>query len=258
MQKTDVTMWIPTPSMTVPQRVVLYGTAGLALVNTLGFLVLLVQLNQQGVRLDQTESRLALVEQSSVVEFLQEVPKRGASMQGAPRGEQAQYSRNKRSQEGEKEVILETTEPTQGDKLDHRHQQHHQHSQEEVLVQEAGEEFGKKAMSEGKGKHKLRHHGHHKVEVQDDMMMMMTYSMVPVREPFTILCVHEVMRQLQMCRSGLYMITSLYQCWIQRSIVTISRQTQCKMTWSHLFHFMCPQSRSNFSLIFATALREFA
>ena len=205
MQKTDVTMWIPTPSMTVPQRVVLYAAAGLALVNTLGFLVLLVQLNQQGVRLDRTESRLALVEQSSVVEFLQEVPRRGASLQGAPtRGEQAQYSRNKRSQEGEKEEMMETTEPTQDDTLDLGHQQHHHHSQEELLVQEAGEDFGRKVMSEGKGKHKQRHHGHHKVEVQDDMMTMMTYSMVPVRKPFTPLCVHEVMRPLNVSLCPLY------------------------------------------------------
>ncbi|CAL8352145.1 unnamed protein product [Merluccius merluccius] len=172
MQKKDITMWIPTPSMTVPQRVVLYGTAGLALANALGVLVLLVQLNQQGVRLGRAESGLAQVEHSSVVEFLQEVPRRGAATQGEP--PQYQYSRNKRSQEGEKEATPEPTEHSRDDGRDPRR------DGEEVLAQEAGEEFGKKMMR-SEGKHKQRHHGHRKVEVQDDMMMMMTYSMVPIK-----------------------------------------------------------------------------
>lgn len=184
-------MWIPTPSMTVPQRVVMYGTAGLALVNTLCFLVLLVQLNKQGVRMAQTENRLAQVEHSSVVEFLQEVPRRGAAMKG---GAQPQYqsSRNKRSQEGEKEVILHPTEAAQDNRQDHHLHQHHH---EGVMVQEAGEEFGKKPRNEGK--HKQRHHGHHKAEMRDDMMMMMTYSMVPVRD--SPLCVLKALIKMHSC-----------------------------------------------------------
>jgi len=100
-----VTMWIPTPSMTIPQRIVLYGTCAVALMNSVGLLVLMVQQNQQRSWQEQSEARLTEVEQSSVVEFLQEVP-RGAAGLRASVGEnpQYQYSRNKRSEELEKEL----------------------------------------------------------------------------------------------------------------------------------------------------------
>lgn len=161
-----VTMWIPTPSMTLPQRMVLYGTCVVALMNSVGLLVLLVQQNQQRVLLEQTEVKLTEVEQSSVVEFIQEVP-RGAAGMRASAGEhpqyQYQYSRNKRSEELEKELQQEL----------------HQEEGQEVS-QEVGEEAEKKMKDEMKHKHR---HGqsYHKAHVQDDMMMMMTYSMVPVR-----------------------------------------------------------------------------
>lgn len=152
-------MWIPTPSMTVPQRTVLYGTCILALVNSVGLLVLLVQQNQQEARLERTDSRLVEVEQSSVVEFLQEVPRGAAALRAEPPQQyQYQYSRNKRSREREKEL-------------------HHEEVHEQEVSQEVGEE------AEMKLKHKQQHsQNYHKTHVQQDMMMMMTYSMVPVRE----------------------------------------------------------------------------
>lgn len=157
--------------MTLPQRMVLYGTCAVALMNSVGLLVLLVQQNQQRAWQEQTESRLTEVEQSSVVEFLQEVP-RGAAGMRASAGEhpqyQYQYSRNKRSEELEKELQQEL----------------HQEEGEEIHQQEVSQEVGEE--TEKKMKHELKHkHRHsqsyHKAHVQDDMMMMMTYSMVPVR-----------------------------------------------------------------------------
>lgn len=153
-----VTMWIPTPSMTLQQRLVLYGTCLVALLNSVGLLVLLVQQNQQHARLEQTHARLTEVEQSSVVEFLQEVPREAA---GHPPQYQYQYSRNKRSDEPEKmELGLQ------------------EEAQQQEVSQEVGEETEKKGKHEVKHKHR---HSYHKTHVQDDMMMMMTYSMVPVR-----------------------------------------------------------------------------
>lgn len=156
-------MWVPTPSMTLPQRTVLYGTCILALVNSVGLLVLMVQQNQQRAWLERTESRLTEVEQSSVVEFLQEVPKGAAALRAEPPQHQHQYqyqnSRNKRSEEREKELL----------------QQPHQeeaHEQEEV-----GEE------AERKLRHKHQHRQNfQRTQVQEDVMMMMTYSTVPVRD----------------------------------------------------------------------------
>ncbi|XP_069561815.1 gliomedin [Brachyistius frenatus] len=162
-----VTMWIPTPSMTLPQRVMLYGTCVVALMNSVGLLVLLVQQNQQRVLLEQTEARLVEVEQSSVVEFLQEVPKGAAGLRASV-GEkpqyQYQYSRNKRSEELEKELQMEL----------------HQEEGKELHQQEVSQEVGEEA--EMKMKHKQRHsQRYHKAHMQDDMMTMMTYSMVPIK-----------------------------------------------------------------------------
>uniref|UniRef100_A0A3Q4IAJ1 Gliomedin n=1 Tax=Neolamprologus brichardi TaxID=32507 RepID=A0A3Q4IAJ1_NEOBR len=158
--------------MTLPQRMVLYGTCVVALMNSIGLLVLLVQQNQQCARLEQTEARLMEVEQSSVVEFLQEVP-RGAAGLRASVGEQPQYqyqySRNKRSKEVEKELQQE---------LQEIRQEEGKEISEQEASQEVGEETEKRTKHE---KHKQRHSQHyHKAHVQDDMMMMMTYSMVPL------------------------------------------------------------------------------
>ncbi|XP_034077161.1 gliomedin [Gymnodraco acuticeps] len=166
-----VTMWIPTPSMTLPQRLVLYGTCVVALMNSVGLLVLLVQQNQQRALLQQAEVKLTEVEQSSVVEFLQEVP-RGAAALRARVGEhpqyQSQFSRNKRSEELEKELQQEMQE---------LHQVERQEVSQEVS-QEVGEEAEKKMKNEMKHKHRQ---SYPKAHLQDDMMMMMTYSMVPIK-----------------------------------------------------------------------------
>lgn len=150
-----MTMWIPTPSMTVAQRTVLYGTCLLALLNSVGLLVLLAQQNQQRSWLEQTGARLTEVEQSSVVEFLQEVPRAPAGIQAGSTQHRYQYSRNKRSD------ALEMEEEMQRGVA------------EQEVSQEVGEETEKKRRE---WKHKNKAH------VQDDMMVMMTYSMVPVRE----------------------------------------------------------------------------
>lgn len=161
-------MWIPTPSMTLPQRMVLYGTCAVALMNSVGLLVLMVQQNQQRSWLERTEARLTEVEQSSVVELLQEVPRGAALMQAERPQYEYQYSRNKRSEEREKELLQE---PRHEEKLEVREQE---------VSQEVGEETEKKMRHELKHKH--RHsQSYHKAELQDDMMTMMTYSMVPVR-----------------------------------------------------------------------------
>lgn len=121
----------------------LYGTCVLTLVNSGGLFILLVQQTQLSARLALLEGRLQEISQSSVVEFLSQV--RGPEDQGEP----SQSSRNKRSQE-----------------LHHAQEELHQ-AQEELLH----------ATQEG-------HHGQgiHRAEQQGDMMMMMTYSMVPVRQ----------------------------------------------------------------------------
>ncbi|XP_040896860.1 gliomedin [Toxotes jaculatrix] len=167
-----VTMWIPTPSMTLPQRMVLYGTCVVALMNSVGLLVLLVQQNQQRASLEQTDARLMEVEQSSVVEFLQEVPRGAAGLRAKveehPQYQyQYQYSRNKRSEELEKELQQEL-------------QELRQEEGQELYLQEVSQEVGEQ--TEKKMKHKHRHsQSYHKAHVQDDMMMMMTYSMVPIK-----------------------------------------------------------------------------
>uniref|UniRef100_A0A3Q1GJ86 Gliomedin n=1 Tax=Acanthochromis polyacanthus TaxID=80966 RepID=A0A3Q1GJ86_9TELE len=156
--------------MTLTQRLVLYGTCAVALMNSVGLLVLLVQQNQQQGRLERTEARLTEVEQSSVVEFIQEVPRGAAGLRASAGGEQPQYqyqySRNKRSEEMEKELKQEMQEI---------HLEEGKEFSEQEVSQEVGEETEKKM------KHKHRHsQRYHKTQVQDDMMMMMTYSMVPL------------------------------------------------------------------------------
>uniref|UniRef100_A0A3Q4C0D9 Olfactomedin-like domain-containing protein n=1 Tax=Mola mola TaxID=94237 RepID=A0A3Q4C0D9_MOLML len=135
--------------------------------NSVGLLVLLLQQNQQRSWLERTEARLTEVEQSSVVELLQEVP-RGATLKQAGRPQyQYQYSRNKRSEERERELLQEP-----------RHEEKQEVHEQEVS-QEVGEETERKMKHELKHKH--RHsQSYHKAEIQDDMMMMMTYSMVPL------------------------------------------------------------------------------
>lgn len=187
-----VTMWIPIPSMTRPQRLVLYGTCALALFNSVGLLMLLIQQNQQHVLLEQAGDRLTQVEQSSVVEFLQEVPRERAQRNvGKP---QFQYSRNKRSDalelDEEQEKTLEVTQEkeigTDEEQEVEREVEKELDRQEDVETeqQEVSLEVGEETEMKPKHnrKHKHRHnHRYHKQDVHDDMMMMLTYSMVPVR-----------------------------------------------------------------------------
>uniref|UniRef100_A0A3Q2ZF68 Gliomedin n=1 Tax=Kryptolebias marmoratus TaxID=37003 RepID=A0A3Q2ZF68_KRYMA len=122
------------PGQGKTNRMVLYGTCLLALLNSVGLLVLMVQQNQQRARLERTEARLTEVEQSSVVEFLREVPRGAAGLRaGVVQDPQSQTSRNKRSQDQKVHLNIQ------------------------------------------------RFH-----KSQEDMMMMMTYSMVPVRR--TLIC----------------------------------------------------------------------
>ncbi|XP_020794677.2 gliomedin [Boleophthalmus pectinirostris] len=175
MQKRNsdvITMWIPTPSLTVLQRVVLYGTCVLAVLNSLGFLVILVQQNQQATQLEKLDMRLSNIEHSSVVEFLQEVPKRGGG--GGGGGGQYMYSRNKRSG-GEEDGVEDGVEEDQIGSQEMGYE-----GSEQEVSQEVGEEAQKKSKHGGKRKQKY-HHGYHKAHVQDDTMMMMTYSMVPIK-----------------------------------------------------------------------------
>ncbi|XP_077375522.1 gliomedin isoform X1 [Festucalex cinctus] len=185
-----VTMWIPTPSMTRPQRLVLYGTCAVALLNSVGLLVLLFQQNQQQVILEQTEARLTQVEQSSVVEFLQEVPRDERNV-GKPR---YQYSRNKRSdalelgeeQEKALEVTHEKEIQVDEEREDEQELEKELRRKEEVesKQQEVSQEVGEETEMKPKNnrKHKHRHnHRYRKEGVHDDMMTMLTYSMVPIK-----------------------------------------------------------------------------
>lgn len=166
-------MWIPTPSMTLPQRMVLYGTCAVALVNSVGLLVLMVQQNQQRAWLEQTEARLTEVEQSSVVEFFQELPRGAAGLRAGPGdySQSQQYSRNKRSEGLEKDL----------------QQEHRREEEKELQLKEASQEVLEEKV-ELKHDLKQKHRHSHHYKTQDEMMMMMTYSMVPVRGLPTFKC----------------------------------------------------------------------
>ncbi|XP_051919681.1 gliomedin isoform X1 [Hippocampus zosterae] len=187
-----VTMWIPIPSMTRPQRLVLYGTCALALLNSVGLLMLLIQQNQQHILLEHAGDRLTQVEQSSVVEFLQEVPRERAERNVAK--PQYQFSRNKRSdaielderQEKTLEVTQEKEIGTDEEQEGEREVEKELDRQEDVETeqQEVSLEVGEETEMKPKHnpKHKHRHnHRYHKQDAHDDMMMMLTYSMVPIK-----------------------------------------------------------------------------
>nr|XP_014031063.1 unnamed protein product [Salmo salar] len=167
------------PSLSVPLRVIIYGTCALALVNTVALLVLLVQQNQLWSRVELTEARLEEVEQSSVVEFFQEVLRggvaaggagrlaelrggisdlilgpgwlaglRGGGAEGGERGlgkeqrEQGeyQYSRNKRSRELERELRQELKEELRLELRELNHQERQELLQEVTQGLHQGQE----------------------------------------------------------------------------------------------------------------------
>ncbi|XP_036836999.1 gliomedin [Oncorhynchus mykiss] len=160
------------PSLSVSLRVIIYGTCALALVNTVALLVLLVQQNQLWSRVELTEARLEEVEQSSVVEFLQEVPRGGVAAGGAGRlaelrggpgwlaglrgggagGDERglgkeqreqgeyQYSRNKRSRELERELRQELKEELRLELRELNHQERQELLQEVTQGLHQGQE----------------------------------------------------------------------------------------------------------------------
>ncbi|KAL7879313.1 hypothetical protein AOLI_G00102870 [Acnodon oligacanthus] len=143
----------------------------LTLLNSAGLLLLLIQSRELGERVAQTESRLEEIAQSSVVEFMTEMSRGQEEIQE----EIYQYSRNKRSQELRQEQVLEQLEL------------------EEKLADQSGMGIGedlpkdlhREADHERK---KIQEHPdlhpsqtHQRTQLHDGMMMMMTYSMVPVK-----------------------------------------------------------------------------
>lgn len=140
----------------------------LTLLNSAGLLVLLIQSRELDERLGRAESRLEEIAQSSVVEFMTEMSQGQEEIQK----ELYQYSRNKRSQALRQAQVLDPLEL------------------EEKLAEQsgmgAGEDLPKELHHElNREQKKLQERPypdfHHRTVQHDGMMMMMTYSMVPVR-----------------------------------------------------------------------------
>lgn len=134
----------------------------LTLLNSAGFVLLLLHSRELGHRMHAAESRLEEISQSSVVEFMTDISRNQQDIQEDLR----RYSRNKRSQEPKEAQALE---------------QNHQLELEEKLAEVSGDGTGDEVLSnevknfpEGPG-------FYHRTAQHDEMMMMMTYSMVPVR-----------------------------------------------------------------------------
>ncbi len=127
-------------------RWILYIVCVLTVINCGGLVLLLVQQRELWAHLTEVERQMVEISQSSVVEFMTQVNEDEAEYQ---------YSRNKRSRQHRGTRPFEEHEGSVG---------------EEVL---------------GDVQYQYpQTHGpvyQHKTEEQDGMMMMMTYSMVPVR-----------------------------------------------------------------------------
>ncbi|KAI4881492.1 hypothetical protein NFI96_021817 [Prochilodus magdalenae] len=140
----------------------------LTLLNSAGLLLLLIQSRELGERVARAESRLEEIAQSSVVEFMTEMSRGQEEIQK----ELYQYSRNKRSQELRQEQVLEQLEL------------------EEKLAEQSGMGIGEDLAKElhGEPNQERKKHqedlqpsqSHQRTQMQDGMMMMMTYSMVPI------------------------------------------------------------------------------
>ncbi|XP_022542743.2 gliomedin [Astyanax mexicanus] len=145
----------------------------LTLLNSAGLLLLMIQSRELGERVAMAEARLEEIAQSSVVEFMTEMSRDQEEIQDGL----YQYSRNKRSQEPRPAQTLEQLEL------------------EEKLAEQSGmgmtEDTSKELHQEQNRERKKlqepprpdQHHSQnlHKTLQQDGMMMMMTYSMVPVK-----------------------------------------------------------------------------
>lgn len=115
----------------------------LTLLNSAGFLLLLLQSRELDGRVEALESRVEELSQSSVVELMGEMSRRQQESQQ----DLNLFSRNKRSRE------LQETDGVM-----------------DRLREGSGEEG-----------QDLQHPPHHRAQQHDGMMMMMTYSMVPVK-----------------------------------------------------------------------------
>lgn len=134
----------------------------LTLLNSAGFMLLLLQTREFGNRMDEVESHLEEISQSSVVEFMTEMSKNQQEVQE----DLPQYSRNKRSQELKEAQTLE---------------QKLQLELEEKLDEVSGDGIVEELL---RTKEKNIQEGpdfYHRTVQHDGLMMMMTYSMVPVR-----------------------------------------------------------------------------
>ncbi|XP_053355910.1 gliomedin [Clarias gariepinus] len=134
----------------------------LTLLNSAGFMLLLLQTREFGNRMDEVESHLEEISQSSVVEFMTEMSKNQQEVQE----DLPQYSRNKRSQELKEAQTLE---------------QKLQLELEEKLDEVSGDGIVEELL---RTKEKNIQEGpdfYHRTVQHDGLMMMMTYSMVPVK-----------------------------------------------------------------------------
>ncbi|KAI5097885.1 gliomedin isoform X1 [Silurus meridionalis] len=142
-----------------------YWTLGivstLTLLNSAGFMLLLLQTRELGERMDMVESRMEEISHSSVVEFMTEMSRNQKEIQE----DLHQNSRNKRSQERKEAQVLE---------------QKFQLELEEKLAEVSGEGIGEEMSNEVKNIPEPPGSYHRTVQ-HDGMMMMMTYSMVPVK-----------------------------------------------------------------------------
>ncbi|XP_047677960.1 gliomedin isoform X2 [Tachysurus fulvidraco] len=134
----------------------------LTLLNSAGFMLLLLQTREFENRMDVVESRLEEISQSSVVEFMTEMSRNKQEIQE----DLHQYSRNKRSQELKAAQTLE---------------QKLQLELEEKLAEVSGDGMGERAMINEERNIQEPPDFYHKTLQHNGMMMMMTYSMVPVK-----------------------------------------------------------------------------
>lgn len=149
--------------------------SALTLLNTAGFMLLLLQTREFGNRMDEVESRLEEISQSSVVEFMTEMNRNQQEIQE----DLHQYSRNKRSQELKEAQTLE---------------QKFQSELEEKLAEISGDGPGEEVLGNEMKKAQEHPDFYHRTVQHDGMMMMMTYSMVPVRS----------VKDMKSGRSGLF------------------------------------------------------
>lgn len=136
--------------------------SALTLLNSAGFMLLLLQTREFENRIDVVESHLEEISQSSVVEFMTEMKRNQQEIQEGLH----QYSRNKRSQELKEAQTLE---------------QKLQLELEERLAEVSGDGTREEVLSNDMKSSQEHPDFYHRTMQQDGMMMMMTYSMMPVK-----------------------------------------------------------------------------